>query len=184
VQHIASVAKEFGVDEVRLVEVGAGDGLFLAHLSEAIPAIRALHGIDLNPAQVSTSRKIHGANTRLHFHHANIMDWLTEHPAPKTLLLTNGGVLEYLRRDELLDLFRTLKDSGPCAVAITETLGIDHQLETEAASYPYGLECSFSHNYPRILEEAGFTIRWQRDRPTRAGEENHPTRWFQLMAVG
>lgn len=168
----------------RVVEVGAGDGRVLAHLASRLPGFDAFLGIDLNPGQVAASNEAHASDPRLRFETADIMNWLGKNPAPKSLLFTNGGVLEYLRRDELLSLFRCLKEGGPpCAVAVTESVGLDHRFETEPASYPYGLECALSHNYAAILREAGYEIQWVRDRFTEPGEENHPTRWFQLVAV-
>jgi SAM-dependent methyltransferase len=184
VDRIAEVLGDWGAG-ARVVEAGAGDGLVLAHLADRLPEIESLHGIDLNADQVEASRKAHSREARLSFHAADALDWLARNPAPKTLLFTNGGVLEYFLRDELLELFRELKASGgPCAVALTESVGLDHRFEVEPESYPYGLECALSHNYPRILEEAGYRVCWTRDRPTEPGEENHPTRWFQAVAEG
>ena len=184
VDRIAEVVSGWG-GGARVVEVGAGDGLVLVHLASRLSGFDSFHGIDLNPGQVAASNAAHSADPRLRFEAANIMDWLGNNPAPKSLLFTNGGVLEYLRRDELLSLFRELKEGGlPCAVALTESVGLDHHFDTETASYPYALECALSHNYAAILREAGFEIRWERDRFTEAGEENHPTRWFQIVAEG
>lgn len=69
-------------------------------------------------------------------------------------------------------------------VAITESVGTDHDLDREPQSYPYGHELAFSHNYPAILRESGFEIGWERNRPTQPGEENYPVRWYQLVARG
>lgn len=184
VDRIAEVVADWD-GGARVVEVGAGDGLVLAHLASRLTGFDSFLGIDLNLGQVAASNEAHSADPRLRFEAANIMAWLSKNPAPKTLLFTNGGVLEYLRRDELLTLFRELRDGGlPCAVALTESVGLDHRFDTETASYPYALECALSHNYAAILHEAGFKIRWERDRFTEAGEENHPTRWFQIVAEG
>lgn len=183
VDRIEEIVAAWG-DGARVVEVGAGDGLVLAHLASRLSGFDSFHGIDLNAGQIAASSEVHSADSRLRFEAANIMDWLGRNPAPKSLLFTNGGVLEYLRRDELLSLFQELKSSGlPCAVALTESVGLDHRFDTETASYPYALECALSHNYAAILREAGFAIRWERDRFTEPGEENHPTRWFQIVAA-
>jgi SAM-dependent methyltransferase len=92
VDRIAEVVSGWGVG-ARVVEVGAGDGLVLAHLASRLSEFDSFHGIDLNPAQVAASREAHVSDPRLRFEAANIMDWLGGNPSPKSLLFTNGGVL-------------------------------------------------------------------------------------------
>jgi hypothetical protein len=82
-----------------------------------------------------------------------------------------------------VDVLQQIAARTPFAwVVLTETLATDHELETETDTFPYGSELAFSHNYPAILRECGFTIEWTNDRFTKPGEENHPTRWLQLIA--
>lgn len=169
---------------VRLVEVGSGDGRLLHHLSRCLPGISEFHGIDVNPDQIARCQAAHRDEPRLTFHHAEALQWLQDRPHPGTIVLTNGGVLEYFLREQLSELLRHLCDSqSPAAVAITETVATDHSFETEPASYPYSRELALSHNYGAILKEAGWQVTFERDRPTEPGEENHPTRWIQMVAT-
>lgn len=172
-----------GEGPVRLVEVGSGDGRVLEWFAERLPGITTLHGVDLNDREIRKCRENHRDSTRLFFHTGDLLAWLRANPAPGTVLVTNGGVFEYLLEDELRTLFTELKSlCSPCLVAVTESIGDDHDLETDKSSLPYGHEFAFSHNYPAILREAGFAIHWERNRPTEPGEENHPVRWYQLLA--
>jgi len=181
--HLAGLLPKLGDGPVRLVEVGSGDGRVLEWLSQALPGIATFHGIDLNEREVEKCRDRHRGSPRLHFHVGDLLAWLRAHPAPRTILVTNGGVFEYLLENELRALFAELREScSPCLVAVTESIADDHDLVRETSSLPYGHEFAFSHNYPAILRDAGYTIEWQRNRPTQPGEENHPVRWYQLLA--
>lgn len=182
--HIAGALPLLGGGKVRLVEVGSGDGRVLEWLSNKLDTISGFHGVDLNECEIEKCRERYEGSDRLFFHSGDLLKWLRSHPAPRTVLVTNGGVLEYILHDELIALFREFRSlCSPCLIAITESIGSDHDLQTESESLPYGYEFAFSHNYPAILREAGFEIRWERDRPTEPGEENHPVRWYQMVAA-
>jgi hypothetical protein len=181
---IAEALPALGDVPVRLVEVGSGDGRVLEWFAEKLPGLASLHGVDLNDREIRKCRERHRDSPRLSFHTGDLLDWLRAHPAPGTVLVTNGGVFEYLLEEELRGLFTELRAlCSPCLIAVTESVGDDHDFDRETSSIPYGHEFAFSHNYPAILREAGFTLTWQRDRPTRPGEENHPVRWHQLVAT-
>lgn len=168
----------------RIVEVGTGDGRVLAYLESELENVGDYHGIDLNDQQIETNRKKFRRYPRFNFWTDNALHWLIRHPSPGTVLFTNGGVCEYMTREQLLELFTELaRGSRPCAVAVTETLAVDHDLDHEPESFAYGHELSFSHNYAEILREAGFRICFRKDRPTEEGEEHHPARWCQFLAV-
>ncbi len=185
VERIEELLPSLGEGNVRLVEVGSGDGKLLEWLSQRLDGITEFHGVDLNEQEISKCRETHHGSEKLFFHHGDLLDWLRENPAPRTILMANGGVLEYLLRDELAAVFAEFHSlCSPCIVAVTESIGTDHDLGQEPQSFPYGLEFAFSHNYPAILREADFEIRWERNRPTEPGEENYPVRWYQLVASG
>lgn len=183
-ERIADLLPTLGEGGARLVEVGSGDGRVLEWLSQNLQGITEFHGVDLNAREIAKCQEAHRESEKLHFHAGDLLEWLRSHPTPRTLLVTNGGVLEYILREELIAIFTEFRElCGPCVVAITESIGTDHDLDHETRSFPYGHELAFSHNYPALLREAGFEIRWERDRPTNPGEENYPVRWYQLVAV-
>ncbi len=180
---IAESLPVLGDGPIRLVEVGSGDGKVLEWLSEKLPGIATLHGVDLNAREIQRCRERHCDSSRLFFHEGDLLGWLRANPAPRTVLVTNGGVFEYLLEDELRNLFSELRLlCAPCLVAITESIATDHDLKIEEHSLPYGHEFAFSHNYPALLRSSGFELTWERNRPTQPGEENYPVRWFQLVS--
>lgn len=183
--HLGGLLPMLGEGPVRLVEVGSGDGKVLEWLAAQLPGIETLHGVDLNEREIEKCRQRHRDSPRLHFHAGDLHAWLLANPVPRTILVTNGGVFEYLLEDELRALFAELRHScSPCLVAVTESIADDHDLDTEPHSIAYGREFAFSHNYPAILRDTGFAIEWERNRPTQPGEESHPVRWYQLLASG
>jgi SAM-dependent methyltransferase len=178
------IGEDAGTESVRLVELGCGDGRVLDYLEKKLPQVSAFTGLDLSAAIIATCRERYQGNARLNFQTSDVNVWLSEQGEHPLVFFTNGGVLEYFTREQLKALFQKLAEMTPNAwVAITETSAVDHDLEHEPESFPYGRELAFSHNYPTILQECGFVLEWAHDRPTKPGEENHPTRWFQLIAT-
>lgn len=167
----------------QLVELGAGDGKILDHFSRHLPPQLSFHGVDINLSQVENNRTIYAARPMLHFHHDDAARWLTENAGSGTILVTNGGVLEYFTREQVASMFRTLAGTTPCAVVLTESIAADHDLKNEPSTYPYGFELSLSHNYIALLEEAGFAIKWVNDRPTTPEESPILGRWLQIVAT-
>lgn len=181
--HIAALLPLLGDGPIRLVEVGCGDGRVLEWFAARFDRISDLHGVDLNSGQIEKCRAAYSTSPRCHFHEGDLLEWLQANPVPRTVLVSNGGVFEYLLEHELLNLFSKLRLScAPCLVAITESIATDHDLEAEVHSLPYGHEFALSHNYPALFRSAGFELTWKQNRPTQPGEENHPVRWFQLVA--
>ena len=168
----------------KLIELGAGDGKVIEHFSRHLTAIPEVHAIDINAKQVSINQRIYADQPKLQFHHADIRKWIPEHAEGGTVVIVNGGVLEYLTRPELMTLFNHLsRNCFPCVVAITESIATDHDLENESETYPYGLELSLSHNYLAVLQECGFTVEFINDRLTTAEEFGIAERWLQVVAV-
>ncbi len=168
----------------QLVEIGSGDGKILDHFSRRLDAVPAFHGVDVNLPQVENNRTIYRANPKLSFHHSDGLRWLKGNGGPGTILVTNGGVLEYFTRPELCELFaRMAEEWAPCVVSLTESIAADHDLVHEQWTYPYGWELSLSHNYIALLEEAGFIITHVNDRLTTPEEADTMGRWLQVVAV-
>jgi hypothetical protein len=166
----------------QLVEIGAGDGKILSHFSRHLPGVSAFHGVDINKEQVEKNRQIYGSDSRLEFHHRDASEWLAEHVVPGTILVANGGVLEYFTRPELESIFARLAENAPCMVALTESIAADHDLDRDPKTHPYGFELSLSHNYLAILKEAGFSIDYVNDRLTTPVESEIVGRWLQIVA--
>jgi hypothetical protein len=53
---------------------------------------------------------------------------------------------------------------------------MDHDMDADAASRPYGREMSHSHAYPALLEAAGFEIAWRQE------SADQRSRWMMLVA--
>lgn len=167
----------------QLIEIGSGDGKILAHFSKELTSIPIFHGIDMNLPQTENNRQIYADQPALAFHHGDAGKWLREHATPGSVVIANGGVLEYFTRTELLELLKLLATQcAPCVVSLTESMAPDHDLALEPATYPYGYELSLSHNYPALLKEAGFTIHYTHDRLTTPAESDDVGRWYQVVA--
>lgn len=184
VDALQQISRSWSVPAPRIVEIGVGDGRVLEYLASRLTNFAGFHGIDVNKEQIAKNQVRYADHPKFTFSTDDALDWLARNPALGTVIYTNGGVFEYLTRDQLLALFTELaRSSQPCAVAVTETIASDHDLEAEPESFHYGREFSISHNYPAILKEAGFQVCYQNDRPTKEGEEGHPQRWLQVVGT-
>ena len=160
----------------RLVEIGCGDGRVLEHLASRLPALESLTGLDLNASIIARNRARYAADARLRFEAGDAAAWLRKHAAPGLAVTAYGGVLEYFPPDTLDALFSDLAARAtPALVAFVEPLDDSFDLERDTRSRPGGLECSFSHPYRRMLERAGFEIRFAR-------EARIEHRWLMLIA--
>lgn len=168
---------------IHLIELGCGDGKVLQYLKEHLTQPTRFTGLDLSADEIANCSERYRETPELVFHTTEITDFLSAQPPERLLLFTNGGVLEYFTREQLVALFSLVRELSPTSlISLTETLATDHDLENEPESYPYGRELAFSHNYRALLRECGFEISWTNDRFTKEGEENHPTRWLQIIA--
>jgi len=141
-----------------IIEIGTCSGLLLQYLNENLDGIESIVGIDINETQISENQRRH-ANTRLQFLHANGIEWVIDNAKPGTMLVTNGGVLEYFTQRDVESLFQFIgNNAAPSIVYCSEPISADFDLDQNRESIPFGEELSFSHNYPMLLTEAGFTI--------------------------
>lgn len=184
VTEVAKIIKETGVEIEQVIEIGAGDGKILEHFSKHLEGISSFKGMDINAAQMENNRAKYAELPRLSFHHGDASAWLAAETRAGTLLLSNGGVLEYFTKEDVLRIFRDLGANGsPCLIVLTESIATDHDLKNESETFPYGFELSLSHNYEALLREAGFTIRFTKDRLTTPQESEIVGRWIQIIAV-
>jgi SAM-dependent methyltransferase len=165
----------------QLYEIGCGGGQVIEYLCIRLTSLRQFTGIDLGEDQIVQNRK-HYDHAKLAFETADATEWLPKHALANSIFLTNGGVLEYFLQDDLEVLFSHIgSHRKPAAVVVIETIGSDHDLETEQDSLIYGREMSFSHNYPHLLRQAGFEIVHQSDRP--GYEIDGGGRWLRVLAT-
>lgn len=173
IEPLRQALREAGCD--RLIEIGCGSGTVLDWFSQKFPELTELHGIDLNPGLIEACKA--RENPRLHFHLGDALSLVRSLARPPQALLSFGGVLEYFLETELAELFAWLRGHhAPAVVVLVEPIGADHDLSRHPESRLYGVEHSFSHNYPRILRDAGFVPRFQDE--FKAGD----TRFLMVIA--
>jgi SAM-dependent methyltransferase len=142
----------------RLVELGCGEGQALRHVMAATPPSVLAVGIDLNDGAIGRARAVQAGDARLSFEVGDGTEWLGRNPQSGTILFTNGGVLEYVAPDGVDSLLRALRAALPSAVVFIEPLDPAHDLDRDPNSRIFGVEQSFSHNYPARIQAAGFRI--------------------------
>jgi len=141
-----------------LCEIGCGHGRVAYFLNKRLAGLKRFIGIDLSAEQVRRNRERY-PDAPIEWVSGDALAWIKANGTPGWAFLTHNGVFEYFRRDELRELFRDIATRmKPAIFSISEPLGLDHDLETELGSPPYGYERSFSHNYVHLLKEAGFEI--------------------------
>jgi len=161
----------------RVYEIGCGNGRVLEFIAQRLPQVERLVGIDIDASQIErNATQFEGTN--LSFVAGGALEWLRENAEPQSLVVSNGGVLEYFLEEEVATLFEAARKPGNTAIALIETLATNHDLDQNPATCPYGPELSFSHNYPRLLREAGFEIEHHSERISNSG-----MRWIRLLGV-
>ncbi len=160
-----------------LCELGCGTGLLLEHLHGKLPKVRRWVGLDRSVAQTAANRA-HFEGSELQFSAGDLRAWVPENVAAGWVLLTNGGVLEYLAEAAVREFASHIaRCCRPAALAVIEPLAAEHDLDRDADSRPYGQEHTFSHNYVDVFAKAGMRVVYRRDMMIGA------QRWFLLLAV-
>jgi len=177
VDALAGVLGASGARFSRLVEIGCGDGKVLAYCAGRLPSISEAIGLDINAAVIARISAEQPAGGALSFARAEARDWLTANPRPGTVVLSNGGVLEYFSQDNLDKLLQALARSAPAAVALVEPVAPDHDLQSQAGSFAFGHENSFSHNHAHRLSQAGFDVVFAQEVQT------SQARWMLMIGV-
>lgn len=139
-----------------VVEFGTGNGDWLAYLKTIWSGPERFLGIDLAEEQIEANRQSH---PHLEFQASDLTHWVNENQTRKTLFLTNCGVLEYLSEAAVRKLLKAIQINHlESMVLFVEPIAVDFDLDGELHSRMHGTEFSFSHNYPSLLEQAGFEI--------------------------
>jgi SAM-dependent methyltransferase len=159
----------------RACELGCGTGKLLAIVAARAGKPERFVGIDLSPAQTARNATQY-EGSGLEFVAADALGWVERNAAPRSLYLTYGGVLEYFTEKGVKDLFAAAARCRPACFALAEPIAPDFDLASETHSRAFGSELSFTHNYPRLLEDAGFRIEWQ-------SEATPGFRWLKIVAV-
>ena len=146
-----------------IVEFGCNSGLLLEYLTSELTGVNSATGIEINAEQVGRNQTNPRFDQRIQFVHADGAKWLLENAVAKTLYVSNGGVLEYFRRDSLdAMLTHIAKQLPPALFFCIEPVAADHDWSQTKHSIPFGEELSFSHNYTDLFESNGFEITHQR----------------------
>ncbi len=141
-----------------LVEVGTGNGSVLNYLCSEFPEMDRFIGIDLSPVQIELNKKKFIENKKLEFVASDGFDWIKTHGQSHTIFITSRGVLEYFTEKRLQDFFYEINSLGKTMFVAIEPHGVTHDFTTNPHSEVYGHERSFSHNYPELFKNAGFSL--------------------------
>ena len=141
-----------------LVEIGTGSGKVLKHLSIEFPTIKRFVGVDLSPDQVEMNNKKFSNDKRLEFVASDGLDWVKKHGQGNTIFVTYGGVFEYFTEPLLQEFLKEINNLGKILFVSVEPTSPNHNFESNPNSQVHGFEWSFSHNYPKLFKEAGFSI--------------------------
>lgn len=162
-------------------EIGCGGGQVLSYMRDRFSSLESFTGIDLGTEQIEKNREKNHSDS-VEFAAADATEWIPANARKNCILLTNGGVFEYFLQEELEALFAFAAGRlSPVAICIIETIGTDHDLEKETDSLIYGRELAFSHNYPHLLTQAGFSIISQSERD--GYEIDGGGRWIRILAT-
>ena len=150
-------------DANQIVEFGCNSGLVLNYMTQELDGVTASMGIEINQHQVDANKASDSFDSRIKFECIDGGDWLLENGKQNTLFVSNGGVLEYFRRERLDKMFQHISQNlKPGLFFSSEPVATDHDWSRSTESVPFGEELSFSHNYTDLFESNGFEIAHQR----------------------
>jgi len=170
--HLEKVLKQQPENFKTIVEIGTGSGDVLNYLSSKFPKIDHFIGIDLSVAQIEINKNKFSENSGLQFVASDGIDWIKSHGSSNTIFITSRGVLEYFTQQRLQELLEELKNLGKTIFIAIEPIAADHDFSVNTNSMVFGFERSFSHNYIKLFESAGFNI-WHNDKIIHAESGYH-----------
>lgn len=146
-----------------IVEFGCNSGLLLNYMTSQLDGVKSATGIEINKEQVQQNQASSQLDPRINFVHADGGQWLLEHGKPNCMFVSNGGVLEYFRRERLDEMLTHISENlRPAIFFAVEPFANDHDWQQTPESVPFGEELSFSHNYTDLFQANGFDIQHQR----------------------
>jgi len=146
----------------QLVEMGCGDGMVLNHLSSVLEGFDSFVGIDISDRITSRNKIEYAENTRIAFESGDAVKWIQDNDTSNTVLLSYGGVMEYLNEDNLLEVLAQHFQQPNAVVALSEPIDNDFNPEHECASKLIGtMHVYHCHNYAHLLRKTGFEIKFE-----------------------
>lgn len=146
-----------------IVEFGCNSGLLLQHMTKELSGIETAIGIEINAEQVMKNQESSKFDPQISFSNTDGGEWLFANGKPNSLFVSNGGVLEYFRRERLNEMLTHISSNlGPAVFFAVEPVANDHDWSKTTDSIPFGEELSFSHNYTDLFESNGFQVIHQR----------------------
>ena len=146
-----------------IVEFGCNSGLLLQYMTTELGGVQTSTGIEINAEQVRKNQESSKFDSRIQFSNADGGEWLFENGKQNSLFVSNGGVLEYFRRERLDEMFTHISSNlRPAVFFAVEPTASDHDWSKTTESIPFGEELSFSHNYTDLFESNGFQVVHQR----------------------
>lgn len=130
----------------------------LNYLSLEFPQINRFMVSKLSLLQVEINNIKFNRNQRLEFVASDAFDWVKDHGRSNTIFVSSRGVLEYFLEQHLQEFLNEINLLGKCIFIAIEPNGADHDFETNPNTQLYGNEPSFSHNYPKMFKNAGFSL--------------------------
>ena len=146
-----------------IIEFGCNSGLLLNYLTTQLEGVQSSTGIEINAQQVQQNQASDSFDPRIQFTATEGGEWLFENATANSLYVSNGGVLEYFKRERLDEMLTHITAQlRPAVFFASEPVADDHDWTLSTESIPFGEELSFSHNYTDLFESNGFSIVHQR----------------------
>ena len=160
--HAADMAKTWeAIEKVRaarpglrrVCELGCGHGQALRWIREqARGADLALVGVDINAQTIETNRVL-DEGCGITFESADFLEWTRTNETRGTIFLFRY-TLTFLTETQIRELFTGIRSKGTSAICLAE------MLYRSPSAHSQGCACNtkHTHNYPLLLEQAGFTV--------------------------
>jgi len=158
--HILSIIPDLkALDINTVVELGCGNGEWLAHLKTLFTQQEKFIGIDISLEQIQQNLIKY---PEIDFYAGDLLEWVNNNPMDHVLFLTNCGVLEYLSQVSVESLYTLIHQKGKNTLLfLVEPVAETMNLEQPQDSFLFGNEFSHSHHHPHLLVQAGFNILYQ-----------------------
>lgn len=155
--HIHKIIPELDALKIKtVVELGCGNGAWLAHLKTVLTEQEEFIGIDISSKQIEQNQ---GQYPEITFHASDLLQWVKNNPKDHVVYVTNCGVLEYLSQSSVESLYKLIYQQGKNQLLfLVEPVAETMNLEQPQDSVLFGNEFSHSHHHPHLLIQAGFNI--------------------------